>query len=326
ELGFVRGTFTTGDRDPSNPSSFTGEENGFDYDQYGLTVGIDRRSGNAVWGVALGYTNYEVEMEIVGQNTSGVNNVVDGGTIESDSFNGSIYFDHNSDNDVYISALAGFGNSSFDMVRNFIYFSNNTTVPDVVNQTRVLTAAPDADIFAGSITFGRFIQRGASVIDPRVGLTWDRMTIDRFAEVDGGNNGAGPSAMQLAFDEQKIRSFRLNVGLQFSHNFNTTFGSVRPTLSADWYYEIEDDPRVINAKYALEDDLAGMGSFRTGFDGCVSCFSLTSEAPDSNFYVVGAGIAAATQGGFQAFVMLEGLFGYSNLNAYAATIGLRGQF
>ena len=41
---FFRGTFTTGDRDPSNPTAFIGEENGFDFDQYGLTIGIDHIS------------------------------------------------------------------------------------------------------------------------------------------------------------------------------------------------------------------------------------------------------------------------------------------
>ena len=43
-------------------------------------------------------------------------------------------------------------------------------------------------------------------------------------------------------------------------------------------------------------------------------------------FVVGAGIAAAYRGGFQAFLMFEGLLGYENLDAYSVTVGFRGQF
>jgi outer membrane autotransporter protein len=137
--------------------------------------------------------------------------------------------------------------------------------------------------------------------------------------------------MQLAFDEQEIDSLRATIGIQFSNNVNTSFGSVRPTFSADWYHEFEDDPRVIRVKYALEDALANDPSlptngFTTGFDGCISCFNLTSEAPDSDFFVVGAGIASAFRSGFQAFLMFEALLGYENLDAYSVTLGLRGQF
>ncbi len=67
-------------------------------------------------------------------------------------------------------------------------------------------------------------------------------------------------------------------------------------------------------------------AFTSGFDGCASCFSLISEAPDSDFFVVGAGIASAFRSGFQAFLMFEALLGYENLDAYSVTLGLRGQF
>lgn len=132
--------------------------------------------------------------------------------------------------------------------------------------------------------------------------------------------------MQLAFAEQDIDSMRANIGIQISNNVNTGFGSIRPTFSADWFHEFEDDPRSINAKYALEDELAGTGGFMTGFTNCISCFSLVSEAPDTDYFVIGAGLAASYRNGVQAFLMLESLQGYDNLDATSLTIGLRGQF
>jgi uncharacterized protein with beta-barrel porin domain len=266
------------------------------------------------------------------KNAGGPNNdtqAVDGGKIEADSLNGSFYFDYNSQNDIYFSALSGFGTQSFDMARNFIYFRGpGATAGDVVDQTRLLTAAPDGDSISGSLTLGRIFQNGAIVIDPRIGFTFDRITIDQFSEVDSGNlePAGGLGAMQLAFGEQKIDSMRANIGIQVSNNVNTGFGSIRPTFSADWFHEFEDDPRAINVKYALEEELAGQGGFTSGFTGCVSCFSLTSDAPDSDYFVVGAGVAAAYRNGLQSFLMFEGLLGYENLSAYSVTIGLRGQF
>ena len=262
--------------------------------------------------------------------------VVSAGDIEADSVSGSIFFDFNSQSDVYVSAIAGYGTQSFDTARNFIYFTSNPNgTANMSDQTRSLTAAPDGDSLSASLSLGRAINRGGWVIDPHIGVTYDQITIDRFAEVDSGNTGPGNTgtipAMQLAFDEQEIDSLRTNLGIQFSNNINTGYGSLRPTLSVDWYHEFEDDPRIIKVKYALEDELANDSSlpandFRTGFDGCVSCFNLTSEEPDSDFYVVGLGIAAVTRGGFQAFLMYEGLLDYSNLEAHAVTLGFRGQF
>jgi uncharacterized protein with beta-barrel porin domain len=197
-----------------------------------------------------------------------------------------------------------------------------------------MIATPDGDTISASLTLGRAIYRGGFVIDPHISVTYDQITIDRFAELDSGNtNSANPGAiqdgMQLAFDEQEIDSLRANIGIQFSDNINTSFGSVRPMFSFDWYHEFEDDPRAIKVKYALEDELAASmnpGPFTSAFDGCVSCFSLTSEAPDSDFFVVGAGIASAFRNGFQAFLMFEGLLDYENLDAYSVTVGFRGQF
>jgi len=326
---FLRGTYTSGDRDPSEAAGFAGQENGFDYTQYGFTVGIDRRSGNAVWGVALGYNSYEVEMQnaaLTGIQTP----VVEGGKIETDSINGTFFYDVASQNNVYFSALAGYGTQSFDMLRNFIYFSNNSdpTSTQVVDQQRIMTAAPDGDSLSAAFTLGRAVYRGNVVFDPYIGVAYDRVTIDRFAEADSGNTELGVSlgGMQLAFDEQTIDSLRSRVGFQLSNNVNTSFGSIRPMFSAEWFHEFEDEQRIIRAKYALEDDLAGQGNFTTGFSGCVSCFEIISEEPETDYFVVGLGIAATTQRGFQSFLMLEGLLGHSYLSAYAVTVGLRGQF
>ena len=295
-----------------------------------MTVGIDYRRGSSVWGFALGYNRYEITMKDR-PSASGIQTpIVAGGTVEADSVTGTIFFDASSQNNVYFTALAGFGGQSFDMARNFIYFSQNTTDPTVVNQTRRLLATPDGDAISASFTLGRTFINNRLIFDPYIGLALDRVTIDRFSESDSGNVSAGSSldAMQLAFDEQDIDSLRSKLGFQLSTVINTNFGSVRPLFAADWYHEFEDDPRVIKTKYALEDSLASSNpdEFSTGFDNCTSCIDLISEQPVSDYFVVGLGIASVTQRGFQSFLMLESLLGHGYLTAYALTVGFRGQF
>jgi outer membrane lipase/esterase len=340
---FVRGTYTSGDRDSSDPNGFIGEENGFDFDQSGLTFGVDHSSGSRVWGIAFDYSSYDLDMQTLGAAAGATSETdrVNGSTIESDSVSATVFFDYTSDSNVYFSALAGLGTQSFDLARSFIYVPTCTTTcaADVVTQNRTLVGAPDGDSQASTLSLGRMFQSGSWVIDPHIGLTYDNVTIDRFAESDTGNeSGQGLqdiSAMQLMFDEQEIKSFRATLGVQFSKNVNTSFGSVRPTFSLDWHHEFEDDPRELRVKYQLEDSLVGApvvdpmnqtNAFALGFDCATSCFSLLSEAPDSDFFVVGAGVAASHRNGIQSFVMLEGLLGYDNLSTYALTIGLRGQF
>lgn len=343
---FIRGTYTSGDRDPSDPNGFVGEEDGFDFDQYGMTFGVDHSSGSRVWGVAVNYSSYDLEMQSLGTGTGSTVNRANDSTIKSDSVNATVYFDYTSNSNVYFSALAGFGGQSFDLARSFVYVPTcDPCEADVVRQDRDLVGAPDGDSQASTLSLGRMIQRGSWVIDPHIGLTYDNVTIDSFLESDTGNtSGAGiqsiENAMNLEFDEQEIKSFRATLGVQFSKNVNTSFGSVRPTFSVDWHHEFEDDPRELRVKYALENTLteaavvdnpdpmgpAFVNDFSKGFDGCVSCFSLLSEAPDSDFFVLGAGVAASHQNGIQSFVMLEGLLGYDNLSTYALTIGVRGQF
>ncbi len=338
---FIRGTYASGERDPSDPNGFVGEENGFDFNQYGMTFGIDHSSGSRVWGVAINYSSYDLDMQTLGAAAGGTSPTdrVNDSTIESDSVSATVYFDYTSDSNVYFSALMGLGSQSFDLARSFIYVPTCTAcAADVVTQSRTLVGAPDGDSQASTLSFGRMIQSGSWVIDPHIGITYDNITIDSFAESDSGNASnegiQGISAMQLMFDKQTIKSFRSTVGVQFSKNVNTSFGSVRPTFSLDWHHEFEDDPRELRVKYAMEDALVGApvvvpgasNDFAEGFDCTVSCFTLLSEAPDSDFFVFGAGLAASHSNGIQSFAMLEGLLGYDNLSTYALTIGLRGQF
>ncbi|MDX2413132.1 MAG: autotransporter outer membrane beta-barrel domain-containing protein [Woeseiaceae bacterium] len=340
---FVRGTYASGDRDPSDPNGFIAAEDGFDFDQYGLTFGVDHSSGPSVWGIAVSYTSYDLEMQTLGAaaGAGSTTNRVNKSTIESDSTTAMVYFDYTSDSNVYFSVLAGFGGQSFDLARSFVYVPTCTTTcgADVVTQNRTLVGAPGGDSQAGTFSVGQMIQSGSWVIDPHLGLTFDNVSIDRFAESDTGNeSGQGLqdiSAMNLAFDKQDIKSFRATLGVQISKNVNTSFGSVRPTFSVDYHHEFEDDPRELRVKYQLEDTLINAAvvdpatqtnDFAKGFNCTVSCFSLFSEAPDSDFFVVGAGVAASYRSGLQAFLMLEGLLGYDDLSTYALTIGLRGQF
>ena len=85
----------------------------------------------------------------------------------------------------------------------------------------------------------------------------------------------------------------------------------------------------MQAKYAQEDALAvsdpGLG-FGAGLTGCLSCFQISSEEPDTDFGVVGVGLSFVFPNFAQLLFYYEGLVGYNNLSSNAYTINFRRQF
>ncbi|MGD9341402.1 MAG: hypothetical protein PVG76_10745, partial [Chromatiales bacterium] len=100
----------------------------------------------------------------------------------------------------------------------------------------------------------------------------------------------------------------------------------------DWYHEFEDDGQSIDAKYALEDQLADDPAipdnpFVSGFNaGCLSCFRILTDDPEADYFVLGIALAARFKNGLQGFVGWDGLLGYDDLTSNAFTLGIRGAF
>jgi len=308
---FVNGSYNTGDRDAS------ALEDGFDFDMLGLTAGFDYRFNTGVLGVSVGYDDFSSEF-----NPSAL---VSGGDIEASGMSASVFGLKDFGN-FFVDAIVTYGQLDYDIGRILQYASsNNDPTCQCGSQDRTLTSASDGDHTSVSVSAGWQWYQDEWLFQPTIGLSSRNYKIDGYTELDSDANGG----MELRFGDQDVDSLQSVLGLQVSRAIPRGFGVLRPWFGVEWYHEFEDDQNVLQAKYAQEDVLAASNP-ALGFSGslanCLSCFSISSDEPDTDFGVVGVGLSFVYPNFMQLLFYYEGLVGYENLTSNAFTVNLRGQF
>lgn len=165
----------------------------------------------------------------------------------------------------------------------------------------------DSTEFGAQLAAGYDFFLGAFTVGPRVGVTIVRNKQEAYVE-----NGNTP--MRLAFDEQKEKSTRSSAGIQASTAFTPSFGVLTLQLNADWQHELEDDQRLLTARFA-EDLRANPTRLR-----------FLDEAPDRDVYVVRASLAATLPHEIGAFIAAHKLFEHEYQSRYGASVGVRKSF
>lgn len=307
---FVNGSYNTGDRDAS------ALEDGFEFDVLTGTLGFDYRFDTGVIGISAGYDRFDADFE-----TSAL---VAGGKVEATGLSGSLFAMKEMGN-FFIDGIATYGQLDYDIERILSYASNNDDpncqCPD---QERTILSASEGDHLTVSATAGWQLYRNAWLIQPTLGVSFRNYQIDGYVEQDSLANGG----MELRYGDQDVDSLRSVLGLQVSRAVNREFGVMRPWFTVEWYHEFEDEQNTFAAKYAQEDALAlaGNAGFSSSLTGCLSCFSLSSAKPDTDFGVVGAGLSFVFPNFVQFLAYYEGLVGYNDLTSHAITLNFRSQF
>ncbi|MEM8942633.1 MAG: autotransporter outer membrane beta-barrel domain-containing protein [Pseudomonadota bacterium] len=311
---FINGSYNTGERDAS------ALENGFDFDMFGVTAGFDYRFDSGVLGVSVGYDDFSSEFS--------PSSVVSGGDIEASGFSGSLFGLLDLGN-FFIDGIATFGALDYDIDRILEYSSaNNDPNCQCPDQNRTIVSASDGDHTSISVNAGWQWYANEWLIQPTIGLSVRNYKIDGYTEEDSLPTGG----MTLRYGDQDIDSMQSVVGIQISKAINRDFGVLRPWFGVEWYHEFEDDQSTLDAKYAQEDVLAATANPALGFSSelgvgnCLSCFSLASEAPDTDFGVIGAGLSFVFPNFVQLLFYYEGLVGYEDLTSNAFTVNFRSQF
>jgi uncharacterized protein YhjY with autotransporter beta-barrel domain len=309
---FLNGSYNTGDRDASDL------ENAFDFDMLTVTGGFDYRFDTGVLGVSLGYDDFQSDIE--------PSPVVTGGAIDADGFSVSL-FGLKEFGTFFIDGIVTFGQLDYEIQRILQYASNNTDPAcQCPNQNRSILSVTEGDHLSASVNAGWQWYSNAWLIQPNIGLSVRNYQIDGYTELDTAANGG----MELRYGDQDIDSMRAVAGIQISRAVNRNFGVLRPWFSAEWYHEFEDDQNTLAAKYAQEDILAQTGDPSLGFSdsltNCLSCFTIASVVPDTDFGVVGAGLSFIFPNFVQLLFYYESLVGYEDLSSNAFTVNLRGQF
>jgi outer membrane lipase/esterase len=313
---FIEGSFNTGDRDQ------TDAENGFDFDATSVTLGLDYMLNSGVIGVSIGTDNYEAEFE------SNAN--VNGGGVDVDSTSGSLFGAFYSGN-WYFDGILSFGSLDSDTDRSAFYTSANTcpiATPCPGVDARLL-GSTSGDFFSGGATVGYDVNKSNWDITTSLSLSYRDIGIDGYTEVDPAGGG-----LTLSYADQTVDSFKSILGVSFSRAFSKSFGILSPQFRAEWHHEFRDDPQKLIAKYSVEELLAnqglvgaaGPGFFSLDTSQCFSCFQSTSDNIDTDFGLVGIGLAAIFSQRVQLYGVFDFLVGSDHMSSSTFSVGLRGQF
>jgi len=278
--GFINGNYNTGDHDDSS------REDRFEFDDAGLTAGVDYRISDAfVAGLAGSWSETDVDFK---------NNL---GSIDTTNWGVTAYGSYTMGNWYFDGQLA-FSRMDYDTRRNIVSpaLGFNTTAK----------GSTDGDQMTLSIGGGYEMRTGNLTVTPYGRLDYLRLEVDSFTETEE------ISGLGLDVNSQTTESLQSAIGARISTPISTGVGVFMPYATVEWNHEYENDSEGLAAKYTHD-------PFNT-------FFVIPSEEPDRNFFTVGLGVAATFQRGLSAFVNVDTVLGLSRTDAYAVTVGVRAEF
>ncbi len=278
---FVNGTISMGERDA------TGRELGFDFDSYGLTAGFDYRlNSSAVIGLALGYANFDSEID----NTA---------TLKSTGVTLTGYGSFNVNDNFYVDARISYGKPEFDQSRNI-----NFTLGELeVNRTAI--GKTDAQQYSIAMSAGYNFYKNSWNITPNASFNYVRTTIDGFTET-----GAG--AFNFIFSEQELESLVWSAGVRVTKAISLKNGVLTPQFDIDYNYESKNNGNDIEARFILApvDEI----------------FFIETDSPDRTYGSAGLGLVYITSNGKQAYINYRSILGLNGFSRGTFNLGARFEF
>ncbi|HJY42118.1 MAG TPA: autotransporter domain-containing protein [Steroidobacteraceae bacterium] len=281
---WARGNFSFGEKDASAASP------AFDADQWAFVGGLDYRLSNtAVVGGALSYGSSSVDF-------AGAD-----GSLDTDSFAGSLYGSVYAAKNFYFDGIVNVANSSYDANRNITYVDGTGLI------TADATGDTDGMTLSGGLSMGYDFLLGGMTISPNVGVFYIDTTIDSFTE-----EGAG--GLNLIYDEQKFKSMTGNAGLRLTYAWNVSWGVLLPHLRADYVREFEDDVDVFGVRFAADPNAASTPPVLVATDN-----------PDQSYWRLAAGFSAQFKHGVSGYIEYQRLESFEFIDFQDVSIGLRFQ-
>jgi outer membrane autotransporter protein len=283
---FASGTYESVDQ---NLSPF---ENSYSSSILGGAVGFDYQFNDAVVaGLVVGYREQDADY---GQG---------GGNFEMTAVEPSVYVSVLPSPSTFLQFVAGYGSHSSDVLRNVaLTIETGGTGPTFAGPA---ASATDANAYSGAAQFGYDHAAGRFTFGPRIGVNYNRTTIDPYTET-------GTTGLELRVQERTVKSLQGLVSFYGSGAFSTKSGVVIPQLNVEYVHEFEDEASIVSAQFA--EDLRGPDAVT---------FPYQTNVPDSDFFNVGAGVGVVFAHGIQLFVNLRTMLGNSNFDSTSGTIGLR---
>ncbi len=185
---------------------------GFQANRYGFLTGLDRRYGDTVAGLALGYDHTDVSEQATG----------DSGT--TDALHAALYVARNV-GPVNLAATLGAGLDFLSQKRPF--GGTSTATGDHLGQDVSAGAQASLPMHVGSVT-----------ITPRAGLRYAFFHANRF-----GESGAGGQDLNVGSDS--VRSLQPYVGVSFDKAFGDALRPIEAELRVGYAHELLDTNRSV---------------------------------------------------------------------------------
>ncbi len=275
----------------SGGKSTTTREDGFDFDNQGVTAGMDYRlTDNLVAGVALSYAKTDATIVAALGSADSKSSAI--------SAYGSWYV-----NKFYVDGHLSYSRNDYDTTRNIVVASRSPTVTGFNTTAVGSTNGKQVTAVMGA---GYELNRGSLLISPYGRLGYLKLKIDAYRESEP-NHG-----LALDVGSQSLQSLQSALGLKLAFTASTATGVIVPFVSAEWNHEFDNDTRSLTAKYT--------------HDPFNNFFAIPTDTPDRDYYSLSAGVSALFRNGISAFVTLSAVEGLRNVKNRSILIGLRKEF
>lgn len=271
-------------------------QDGFDGDVLGLTIGLDRRLGSgAVVGAALRYRKSEEDF------------TDSSGELDQKDLAADAYFVLQSESPWYLNGLVSVGKRDSDQARNTVYNLSSSTV------SQRFFAGFDTDLLSAALSLGYSAHSGSMSVDPYVQLEYARQEVDGYTE-QASNPTASGAGWAVSVDPLTGRSTIANVGVNVQWAISRSNGVVSPFVGLRW-------SQVLSSQ---EDDVG------LRFNGDVSAvrerFFASTDDEDEGFGTFVLGISAQFADGFGGFVRLNRNFAEDRFDRSGLQVGFRAEF
>jgi outer membrane autotransporter protein len=282
--GFLNGTYNFGDRDT------TGREDGFSYDDWSITGGVDYRfTDSFVAGLAVS----------AGKTKSDFDNNL--GDVESTNFGGSAYASYTIGN-LYIDGHFGYAQLDFDTTRRIFVPSMTATAPVIANAI----GETDGSQYTLSVGAGYDFRGKAVSVTPYARIDYLKLEVDGFVESEP------VAGLAINVNSRDTKSLQSALGARLWQPISTEIGVVTPYAGVEWNHEYKNDSGSLVARF-VNDPLS-------------TTFVIPTDDPDRNFFTLSAGASAVFRPRLSAFVNVDTVVGLSKTTSTGITVGVRGEF
>ncbi len=184
-----------------------GDDAGYDYTTYNVTLGADYAFGQSfVAGLAAGYTNDKTEIGDHGSETSG------------HAYSVMAYMSYSPNRSWYIEGLIGYSSLELDSMRY--------TVNGYADGDR------SGDQFFGSVATGFDIACGNFLVSPYGKFELSRSTLDEYRERGGGN-------LSLRYGKVDVDMIATSAGIRTEYAFQREWGYLTPYTGIEYTYNFK---------------------------------------------------------------------------------------